>query len=311
MLVRIRDGVMQGDLLLEQRPESVAVYLVDTGAGLAVIDPGPSSCREALEAALTGMGATIRDLRHVLLTHIHLDHAGISGSLVRHEPRITVWVHHRGAGHLVDPSRLLASATRIYGKAMDTLWGEFLPVPKDNLRALEGGEHVTVGSRRWLAGATPGHAVHHIAWLDEHEGIAFTGDVAGECTQHQTPALPAAPPPDIDLPSWRTSLDLLLSWRPEALLLTHFGQVSDPAAHINDMWNRLVRWKDLVAESLAEGAGTDDERATAFADAEHAMLIAGMPDEQRKWVRYDTVHGAWFGLARHLRKASATPPSSA
>jgi glyoxylase-like metal-dependent hydrolase (beta-lactamase superfamily II) len=300
---------MQGDLRLEQQPESVAVYLVDTGAGLAVIDPGPSSCRDALEAALAGMGATVRDLRHVLLTHIHLDHAGISGSLVRQEPRITVYVHQRGAAHMVDPTRLLASATRIYGDAMDTLWGEFLPVPRDNLRVLDGGEHLVAGSRRWLAGATPGHAVHHIAWLDEHEGIAFTGDVAGECTQHQTPALPAAPPPDIDLPSWRTSLDLLLSWRPEALLLTHFGQVSDPTTHINELWDRLVRWSHLVDESLTHGTGTDDERATAFADAEYATLIAGLPDERRPWVRYDTVHSAWFGLSRYLRKAATRPPT--
>lgn len=300
-LVRIREGIALGDLHHAGQVESVATYLVETRDGIAVVDPGPTSCAEAFRDALRVFGARPSDLRHVLLTHIHLDHAGYAGSLVREVPGITVYVHEVGAPHLVDPSRLMASARRIYGDAMESLWGDFLPVPADRLRVLAGGERLVLGERRWLAAATPGHAIHHLAFLDEHEGVAWTGDVAGEATQHGTPALPAAPPPDIDLPSWRQSLDLIEGWRAEQLLLTHFGAVADPAAHLGELWARVLDWAEKVRASL-DDAGTDEERAERFADTEWAHLTQGLPPEQAAWVHRSTIQSSWSGLARYWRK---------
>jgi glyoxylase-like metal-dependent hydrolase (beta-lactamase superfamily II) len=305
-LAPLRHGLVMGDLHHLGHPEHIAVYLLDTGDGIAIVDPGPSSCREALDAALQAFGAAVPDIRHVFLTHIHLDHAGITGSLVRANPRIRVRVHERGAPHLVDPSRLLDSARRIYADAMDRLWGEFLPVPSDNLEVLTDRNSLAFGRSRWRSAATPGHAIHHVAYLDEHEGVVFTGDVAGEATQHATPALPVAPPPDIDLAAWRTSLDLLAQWEPEQLLLTHFGPVQHPRAHLDEMWARLVDWSERVKESLT-AAGSDDERAEAFADEEFAHLTDGLPAESARWVHRGAMESSWHGLARYWRRQLAPP----
>jgi glyoxylase-like metal-dependent hydrolase (beta-lactamase superfamily II) len=307
MIARIRDGIAYGDLQHLGRREAIAAYLVDTGDGVGLVDPGPSSCREALEALLQEFGAGVRDVRHVFLTHIHLDHAGIAGSLVRANPLARVYVHARGAPHLVDPTRLLDSARRIYGDDMDRLWGEFLPVPRDHLVVVDGASRLAVGRRRWRVAPTPGHAVHHVAYLDEHEGVAFTGDVAGEATQHGTPALPVTPPPDIDLESWRTSLDVILAWAPELLLLTHYGEVRDPVAHLDEMWTRLLDWSEHVRASL-DRPGSDDEHADAFLAAEFERLSAGLPPEQAAWIDRDSIRSSWFGLARYWRKKVVPPP---
>ncbi|MBK8250650.1 MAG: MBL fold metallo-hydrolase [Gemmatimonadetes bacterium] len=303
-LVRIREGVALGDLHFEGQVESVATYLVETRDGLAVVDPGPTSCADGFHEALRRFGAELGDVRHVLLTHIHLDHAGYTGALARAVPRATVYVHEVGAPHLVDPTRLLTSARRIYGTYMDRLWGEFLPVPADRLHVLAGDERLALGERRWRVAATPGHAIHHLAFLDEREGLAWTGDVAGEATQHGTPALPAAPPPDIDLEAWRTSLDLLEGWRAEQLLLTHFGSVADPAAHLSELWGRVVDWAEKVRVSLDE-PGTDEERAAQFANAEWAFLTRDLPSAQAAWVHRATIESSWPGLARYWRKRTA------
>lgn len=307
-LVHVRTGMAYGDLRHEGREEAIAACLVDTGDGLALVDPGPSSTREALEALVAAFGARRDDIRHLLLTHIHLDHAGVAGSLVRDVPRARVYVHARGAPHLADPTRLLDSARRIYRDRMDALWGEFLPVPTDRLVVLEGTERLALGSRRWRVAATPGHAIHHVAYLDEHEGIVFTGDVAGEATQHGTPALPVTPPPDIDLEAWRPSLDTILGWGPEGLVLTHYGLVRDPRAHLDAMWGRLLDWSAQVRDAL-DAPGTDDEKADAFQASEVARLTAGMPAEQARWVDADAVRSSWFGLARYWRRKH-TPPAT-
>ncbi len=311
MLVRIREGIMQADVHW-LTPEMLAVYLIDTGDGLAVVDPGPSVTREALEQAIGAMGATFSDVRHVLLTHIHLDHAAFAGQLVKESPRAHVYVHARGAPHMEDPSRLLASALRIYGDDMARLFGDYGAVPRDRLVVLEGGEHLKLGHKRLLAGYTPGHAIHHIAYLDEKEGVVFTGDVAGEATQHNTPALPVTPPPDIDLESWRTSIDLMLSWRPEQLLLTHFGQVARPQEHLEEMWTRLVDWAAQVKEMIADTSRSDEYHAEAFAESEWQRLTSGMPQEQAEWVDRKSIQSSWPGLARYWRrKEKPKPPAPA
>ena len=300
-LVRIRDGIALADLHLGGEAESVATYLVETRDGLVIVDPGPGSCADAFHDALRQAGASVTDLRHLLLTHIHLDHAGAAGALAREVPHLQVHVHPVGAPHLLDPGRLLASAQRIYGDDMDRLWGPFLPVPVDQVRVLDHDARLTIGERRWRVAATPGHAIHHLAFLEEREGLAWTGDVAGEATQHGTPALPAAPPPDIDLAEWQRSIDLVAGWRPEALLLTHYGIARDPQAHLRELWDRLVDWAGQVQRSLEE-PGSDEERAERFGSTEFERLTRGMSPGQARWVNRSTIVSSWPGLARYWRR---------
>jgi len=303
-LRHVADGIASGDLLHLGRPEAIAVYLMDTSDGLAIVDPGPTSCREALEQAVRDHGASLQDLRHVLLTHIHLDHAGIAGTLAREFPSLKVHVHSRGAPHLADPSRLLESARRIYGDDMDRLWGAFEPVAPAQLVVHAGDERLSLGTRRLRVAYTPGHAWHHLAYLDESTGVAFVGDVAGEASQHGTPALPAAPPPDIDLEAWKPSLDLLAAWGPEALLLTHFGPVRNVVAHLDALWDRIISWSLAVRASLGSDA-TDEARADAFTEAEFARIAGGLTVEQAAHIERDTIRSSWFGFARYWRKKAA------
>lgn len=305
-LHHVADGVAYDDLEHLGRRESIAVYLVETSDGLTIVDPGPSSCGERLRQAITDFGATPDDVRNVLLTHIHLDHGGIVGELARDNPRLRIHVHERGAQHLVDPSRLLESARRIYKEDMERLWGSFLPVPRDQLVVLEGGERLTIGARRVRVAYTPGHAWHHVAYLDESTGVAFVGDVAGEASQHGTPALPAAPPPDIDLESWKPSLELIAAWGPEALLLTHFGPVRHVVAHLDSLWDRIISWSLAVRSSLS-GEGSDEEHAESFVEAEITRLSTSLTPEQMAHIDRDSIHSSWYGMARYWRKKSPAP----
>jgi len=183
-----------------------------------LIDPGPESAVDTLLEALE------RPPERILLTHIHFDHAGAAGALVRRWPETEVWVHERGAPHLVDPSRLVASATRLYGDDFERLWGEVVPIPEENLRVLSGGE--TIGP--WQVQYTPGHASHHVSYLHEPTGIAFVGDVGGVRIDGG-PIIPPTPPPDIDLELWHDSLDTVAAWKPQQLAITHFGSYADVA----------------------------------------------------------------------------------
>lgn len=297
----VADGVAYDDLEHLGRPEAIAVYLVESSAGLVLVDPGPTSCEEKLRQAVSNYGAKMSDIENVLLTHIHLDHGGIVGTLARANPKLRVHVHERGAKHLVDPSRLLESARRIYKEEMDSRWGAFLPVPESQLVVLSGGERLSIGNRKLNVAYTPGHAWHHVCYLDELTGVAFVGDVAGEASQHGTPALPAAPPPDIDLESWKPSLDAIAAWGPEALLVTHYGPVRHVVAHLDSLWERIIAWSLAVRTSLS-GEGTDDEHADAFVQAEMARLTATLTSDQIAHVDQDSIRSSWFGIARYWRK---------
>jgi glyoxylase-like metal-dependent hydrolase (beta-lactamase superfamily II) len=215
--------------------------------GQALVDPGPSSCLQTLLEALDGWRPEA-----LLLTHIHLDHAGASGSLVARWPELEVHVHERGARHLADPSRLLDSARRLYGAEMDRLWGEFLPVPEANLRILSGGERIQVKgtSDPFEVAYTPGHASHHVSYL--HQGTAFVGDVGGVRIAPESLTIPPTPPPDIDLEAWHSSLDRLRSWRPERLAFTHFGSAEDVEAQLSELGTRLDEWAGRVRNQTLE-----------------------------------------------------------
>jgi glyoxylase-like metal-dependent hydrolase (beta-lactamase superfamily II) len=226
------------DLLHLGRPRVIGAWLL----GEVIVDPGPASC---LPVLLDVLGE--RTPRVLALTHIHLDHAGAAGSLVRRYPDLEVWVHERGARHLVDPSRLLDSATRLYGEDMERLWGEVLPVPAERLRVLHGGEQLGPFSVAY----TPGHASHHVSYLHEPSGRAFTGDVAGVRIDGGRVLAPT-PPPDIDLQAWRASLDLLEDWGPRSLAVTHFGTYEDVTGQIaalREHLDEVERWAEQLDEA--------------------------------------------------------------
>ncbi len=233
------------------RPKSIAAALLESGDHRALIDPGPESTSETLREQLRQRGIAISDLDAILLTHIHLDHAGATGKLVRENPNLRVYVHASGARHMADPSKLIASATRLWGDQLPILFGETIPVPQDNLQVLEGGEKLTLGSRKLEIAYTPGHASHHVTYFDSDEGAAFIGDTGGVRIENGPYILPATPPPDIDLALWDQSFRIILDRKPTRLFLTHFGWSDDPAAHLAEFRDRLYRWLATAENSLS------------------------------------------------------------
>lgn len=211
-----------------------------------LVDPGPSTTVDTLLAELDGERPTA-----LLLTHIHLDHAGATGTLVRRWPDVEVWVHKAGAPHLIDPTRLVRSARRVFGADFDRLWGEVLPVPEENLRILDGGE--TIGP--WRVAYTPGHAKHHVSYLHEGDGVAFTGDVTG-VRIGSGPLLPPTPPPDIDVEAWHRSLHDIAAWQPTALAFMHFGvNATDPLAQLDELHDRLDEFAAMARRTNADEFG--------------------------------------------------------
>jgi glyoxylase-like metal-dependent hydrolase (beta-lactamase superfamily II) len=236
------------------RPHSIAAALLESNGHRAIIDPGPASTFSTLSERLASRGLSLPDLDAILLTHIHLDHAGASGSLVRENPRLRVYVHKQGAPHLIDPAKLLASAARLWPDTLQQLFGDTLPVPAENVQILEGGETLTLGSRKLNVVYTPGHASHHVSYFDDSEGLAFVGDTTGIRINNGPYILPATPPPDIDLTIWDASLAAILARRPSRLFLTHFGYAENPGAHILEFRDRLRRWARIAAECLRSTA---------------------------------------------------------
>ena len=248
-------------------------------AGDVLVDPGPESTVSTLMDAIGD-----RAPRALLLTHIHLDHAGASGALVRAFPDLRVYVHELGAPHLIDPSKLLRSAGRLYGEDnMDRMWGETVPVPEENIAILRGGETVE-GFRVAYA---PGHASHHVAYLHEDSGWAFTGDVAGVRIARDQPIVPPTPPPDIDVEAWLQSIDTVQAWDPAALALTHFGAYEDVAAHLDSLRAALRKQADWVRD-LDEPEFRSRRRA--WVDDAPVYEQAAPSDQM------------WQGLERYWRK---------
>lgn len=235
-------------------PGAIASYLVEDAGELALVEAGPASTTATLLAGIRAAGHDPADVTQLLLTHVHLDHAAAAGLLLRHLPRATVRVHPVGAPHLVDPSRLLASATRIYGTRMDELWGTMLPVPAERLRIVEDGEELRVGRRRLVAVDTPGHARHHLAFHLPDADAVFTGDVGGVRVGGAGYVRPPTPPPEFDPPAWLHSIARLRALRPEHLLLTHFGGFADAGRHLDELEARVSAWTEWCAARIAAGA---------------------------------------------------------
>ena len=299
-------GLSFFDLDFLGRPRVIAVAVASGTDGVALVDPGPSTCLQRLRAALGAAGITAADVRAVLLTHIHLDHAGATGALVRENPAIEVYVHERGAPHMIDPARLLASAARLYGADMDRLWGAFLPVPEANIRILRGGEQVAVGGRRFEVAYTPGHASHHVSYFDESSGVALVGDTAGVRTGQALFVMPPTPPPDIDLEVWTESINAIRSWRPATLLATHFGPHEDVQAHL-DAFEQHLAALAAMARRVLEQAGSDADRLHKFADAARVYLRRHLPaDEVDLYDFAAPLTLGWLGLQRYWRKRGVT-----
>ncbi len=241
------------DLDFQGTPGTVASFLLKGPHGHTLIETGPGSTLPALERAMMTAGARLEEVTQLVVTHIHLDHAGAAGSLLRRLPDARLFVHPRGAPHMTDPSKLLVSATRIYGDRMDVLWGAFEACPAERVTSLDHGIAFQCGTRTLVAIHTPGHASHHIAFHDpEHESV-FTGDVAGVRLQGAGYVRPPTPPPDIDILAWHRSIESIRALSPRVLDLTHFGRFADPVRHLDELLHRLDTWVKWTAERLARG----------------------------------------------------------
>ncbi len=303
--LQVTKGVTLVDVHYLGQEQYIAPCLLEDAAGVAVVDPGPTSSLEGLEAGLAERNLTTADIHTLLLTHIHLDHAGATGTLVKRHPKMRVYVHQMGARHMIDPAKLLASAVRIYGDKMDYMWGEFLGVPAENVTVLNGGETITVGGRKLEVVYTPGHAVHHVSYFDQTDGIGFTGDTTGMRPLAQPCVLPVTPPPDIDLEAWRGSLAAIRERRPARLYITHFGPAENPEWHIEEMTRRLVKWSEQVAADLRAGRA-DQEASAGFVKQASEELMTHLPVETfGPMIKPESLEASWYGLARYWRKKAA------
>ena len=275
------DSLRLIDLQFGGAPQAIGVYLVETDDGLALFDCGPSSTIDALERGLAGHGVALTDVRHLLLSHIHLDHAGAAGSLVRRHPGLTVWVSEIGYPHLVDPSRLERSARRLYGDLFDPLWGELAPVPEENARIAAGN---VVG---WDVFSTQGHASHHVSY--DRDGTILAGDAAGVRMPGAAYVLPVCPPPDIDVETWHATAAAIRAREPERLALIHFGVHEDVAAHLDRLELELDRWAERVGDGMEQDAFIEAARADMGADADHYNRVAPL------WQ-------SWLGMRRYWEK---------
>jgi len=284
------------------RPHTIATALLESDGHRSIIDPGPGSTLETLRQQLRVHGVAVRDLDAVLLTHIHMDHAGATGALVRENPRLAVYVHSKGAPHMLDPTKLLASALRLWPNELQLLFGEMIPVPAANLRILEGGETLTLGPRELEVVYTPGHASHHVSYFDREEGVAFVGDAAGVHIEGHPYIMPATPPPDINLEIWETSFAAILKRKPARLFLTHYGFSENPAEHILLFRERLHKWA-AAADKIIRSSASDSDAMDSFMTVTRAEIAQFLPlEEVEHYVFSAGLNLSFLGLARYLRK---------
>jgi glyoxylase-like metal-dependent hydrolase (beta-lactamase superfamily II) len=298
------------DNLWTGRPHTIASALLESDGNRSIIDPGPGSTLDTFHRQLKAHGLGVRDLHTILLTHIHLDHAGATGALVRENPRLSVYVHKNGAKHMIDPSKLLASAQRLWPNDLQRLFGETVPVPAENLHILEGGETLTLGSRKLEVVYTPGHASHHVSYFDQAEGVAFVGDTTGVRIEGNSFAMPATPPPDIDLEIWDESFAAILERKPARLFLTHYGYSDNPSEHILLFRERLHRWAALTEEIL-HTAASDSAAMDAFMSATFAEISQHLPAGEADHYAFSAgLNLSFLGLARYLRKRAEAAAAS-
>jgi len=295
------NGLWQLDLGFQNRRQIISAWLLREGDSIALIETGPSSTFGHLQEALNTLGLKSIDIRDILLTHIHLDHAGAAGLLAQANPDARIYVHPFGAPHLVDPSKLISSATRIYGEQMDTLWGPILPIPERQVVVYDDGATIATGGRNFEVIFTPGHAWHHVALNDAQSGDMFTGDAGGIKMPGEDFVSAPTPPPDLDPSAWRSSIAAMRSRNPKRLGLAHFGLHDNAAAQLDALEVSLSRMMVLGEASYAAG-----EEQHVLTDRIHddlkASLGNGDPEVVNNYELANPSHMGAMGLTRYWRK---------
>ncbi|MDP9329535.1 MAG: MBL fold metallo-hydrolase [Actinomycetota bacterium] len=312
-LTTIGSGITQIDTMLAGEPEFNAVYLLD-GDEPTLVEAGPGADVPVVLEALQLLGIGEHDIAHIVVTHIHIDHAGAVGSLMPRFPGAVVHVHDRGAPHLADPTRLVASTARTYGRErMLSLYGETLPVPSDRIRAVVGGDHISLGDRTLRVLHTPGHASHHVALVDESGGGVFTGEAIGSHLPWADCYRPALPPPEVDVEVALASIELIRAQRPSVLLTSHFGVVRDADEGCDRGADRIRAWSEAVRSELERDPAVDVD---AIAETLHRRAAgdyfadAGGPIDLARYNVIGSIEMNAAGLARYWRKrleADGTP----
>lgn len=292
------------DLNFCNTPKAIATGVYGSDAGVILVDPGPGSCLDTLSALLKAQGIRISDIQTILITHIHLDHAGATGLLVRENSKIRVYVHEKGAPHVIDPSKLVNSANQLWGvEGVARLWGQVIPVPQENLHIL--GEHnrITTGGQVFDVRYTPGHASHHVSYFDEASGIVWAGDTAGLRFTSQTFTLPPTPPPDIDLEAWAKSIATLRAWRPETVFITHFGPYGNVPEHLDDLERSIAAAADLSRRAIQSDL-PDDAKYEEFKSGVAAYVRAANIAESdiAPLEHVGPLDFNWRGLVRYWKK---------
>ena len=296
-------GLDYVDLQFLGRPQIIATAILHGTPGVALVDPGPTTTLDNLTTALTRKGIRFDDVRQILVTHIHLDHAGAVGSILEKHPHIKVVVHERGAPHLIDPTKLLASAGRLYGENMEFLWGEVKPVENPQLQIVSGGETLHVVGREVLVAYTPGHASHHVSYFDTASRVAFVGDTAGIRRGSGGYIMPPTPPPDVNIEAWHESEGKILAWDPDTLFLTHFGPFQGARPHFQGLFANMADWSRIVRKLVADPAMSDEARQEAFTDEVYAEIRRQVgEDEADNYTKAGGLNYSWQGLARYWMK---------
>ncbi len=286
------------DLKFQGLSDNIAAFLVETSSGPVLVETGPHSTLPNLQAGIEAAGFNIEDVKHVFITHIHLDHAGAAWWFA--QQGATVYVHPRGSKHLASPERLMESARRIYQDQMDALWGQMNPIDASLIREVAHGEEITFGDTTVIAHHTPGHAVHHIAW--QIDDVIFTGDVAG-VRINKGIIIPPCPPPDIHIGDWENSIQLLKQLSPSTLYLTHFGPVPYSEAHLDDLQQRLHMWANWIKPHYKAERSIMEVTPEFQQMVAEDMIAKGIGEDERN--KYEAANPSWMsvaGLFRYWKK---------
>ena len=276
----------------------ISAYWID-GPEPAIVDPGPSTSLGGLEDGLAELGVGLSDIQHVLLTHVHLDHAGGTGHLVSRVPHLEVHVHADGAPHMADPERLVSSTRRTFGEAHDRLWGDVQPVPADRIRPWEPEGRPPVPGIR--AFPTPGHVSHHVSYLTD-DGTLVAGDALGVILAPGAPTYPPTPPPAVDVPAWLETLHGLEAIDPDVFGVSHFGVHDDFAGRVSEMRDRLSALRDRVEAALA--AGDDSDRDIYEREVREAISAFRPKDEVDGYFDMFGAAVDWDGMRYHFERAN-------
>lgn len=289
----------------------IASFLLGTPEEAALIETGPSSTVDTLLAALRRAGIPFDAVRHLLVTHIHLDHAGAAGTLLQLFPNASLYVHERGAPHLIDPGKLIASASRIYGSAMDRLWGRIEPVPAARVVTLHDGDHLQIAGLSFEVLYTPGHASHHVVFRNLHDGSLYTGDTAGVRMQGCSYVHPPTPPPDLDLDLWEATLDRLAALHAPVFYATHYGRCEGTDAQLQELRSRLRSWEQFVLAALRQGDEPEAIAAELRRRGREEVLNGADEETVRRYEVASAYRMNVSGFERYLRKRYQLPPGSA